>query len=465
MSIRTRTLAGALAATLTVYAAGTHGDQQAPPLKTDFAFGAAIVTTTSGPLYELPLPLDVYRHATRADLGDLRVFNAAGDVVPHGLLPGPLQAPALSTRVALSAFPFRMGAPLASSGLDVRIDQGDGSTRVIVRGGTGSTSGNRAWLVDASKQKRKPRALLLSWPASSAPFTRRIRLEGSHDLSRWQRLGAPITIADVSWSGERLLANRVAVPASRYPWYRLVTADNGGPLPEFSFEAEFAPAAHGRGQFEWLSVTTTASDEQTGELRFSTPAALPVERLRIRPAERNTYVRLRAQARGLDDAEWREAGSGSVYRLDFDNAPLLSEALTVRAPGAIEWRLLPSSEAAATGAGFGETAPTVEVGWTPRSLVFLARGEGPYLLAFASRRVTPVVTDGRRLLGNDIAIVGLPMASAAASQPLGNPERAFSSVRDVDWKQLLLWGVLVGGAALLVFLAFRLLQRSGPPPA
>ncbi len=439
---------------------------QAPPRTSDFAHGVTIETSAPGPLHELPLPLDVYRLAARPDLGDLRVFNAAGEVAPHGLLPGPLQAPQEARRVKLAAFPFRLGAPLASSGLEVRIDQRKERTRVIVRGATPSPRLNDAWLVDAGELHETPRALLLSWPPSAAPFTRRVRLEGSDDLTRWYRLGEPLTIADVTWAGEHLRIDRVDVPAGRrHAWYRLAADDAAGALPTLEFAAELAPAAQGRGALQWLGVMPEAGDETTGELRFSTPAALPVEWLRIVPGERNTYLRLRVQARGRDEKTWRDAGGGSVYRLDFDNAPLLGAPLRVRAPGATEWRLLPSPRAASTGTGFGSTLPRIEVGWTPRSLVFLARGEGPYTLAFGSRRVAPVLTDGRRLLGDDIAIVGLPLAGSGATRPLGDATRALSETRDIDWKQLALWAVLVAGALLLTLLAWRVLRSAAKPPA
>ena len=36
-----------------------------------------------GAIYSVELPEDVYKTVTRNDLGDIRVFNGAGEVVPH----------------------------------------------------------------------------------------------------------------------------------------------------------------------------------------------------------------------------------------------------------------------------------------------------------------------------------------------------------------------------------------------
>ncbi len=44
----------------------------------DYAYGLPIETRVAAPLYEIVVPIHVYQTAKRTDLGDLRVFNAAG---------------------------------------------------------------------------------------------------------------------------------------------------------------------------------------------------------------------------------------------------------------------------------------------------------------------------------------------------------------------------------------------------
>ena len=52
-----------------------------------FAYGIPIKAGAQSALYEVEIPLAVYRGVTRSDLGDLRVFNGAGETVPHALKP------------------------------------------------------------------------------------------------------------------------------------------------------------------------------------------------------------------------------------------------------------------------------------------------------------------------------------------------------------------------------------------
>jgi hypothetical protein len=56
----------------------------------DFAFGVPLETSGPQALFQVELPPAVYEGVVRADLADLRVFNAAGEPVPHAFLPRPV---------------------------------------------------------------------------------------------------------------------------------------------------------------------------------------------------------------------------------------------------------------------------------------------------------------------------------------------------------------------------------------
>ena len=51
----------------------------------DFAYGREVELRTSGPLQTLLLDLPIYRGTVEPRLADLRVFNAAGEAVPHAI--------------------------------------------------------------------------------------------------------------------------------------------------------------------------------------------------------------------------------------------------------------------------------------------------------------------------------------------------------------------------------------------
>ena len=67
----------------------------------NFAYAIAIHADAQDALYEIDLPAAVYRGVTRSDLGDIRVFNGHGEVVPHAFRP----------RVASSIQKWRSSCP------------------------------------------------------------------------------------------------------------------------------------------------------------------------------------------------------------------------------------------------------------------------------------------------------------------------------------------------------------------
>ena len=64
--------------------ADTAAPDREPRLE-DFARAIDLTPTQPRAVHTALLPIEVYRGVTRADLGDLRVFNAGGQPVPHAL--------------------------------------------------------------------------------------------------------------------------------------------------------------------------------------------------------------------------------------------------------------------------------------------------------------------------------------------------------------------------------------------
>ena len=54
-----------------------------------FAFNTDVELMDDAAVYKARVPLEIYQSVTRADLGDLRVYNAAGQQVPHNIRPAP----------------------------------------------------------------------------------------------------------------------------------------------------------------------------------------------------------------------------------------------------------------------------------------------------------------------------------------------------------------------------------------
>jgi hypothetical protein len=122
------------------------------------------------------------------------------------------------------------------------------------------------------------------------------------------------------------------------------------------------------------------------------------------------------------------------------------------------WRL----SVDARGGGFGAGVPQVEVDWIPQRLRFVARGAGPFLLAYGSGRSERQQSTATVLplgsAGNAIAPVA---AELGPEELLGGDEALRARVTPQRWKTIVLWSALLGSVLLLAIMAFSLQRRLG----
>ena len=105
----------------------------------DFAYGQLAMPARDAAAYRFSLPLAVYQNTFREDLGDLRIFNAEGVVVPFSLLryrrpaaeSGTLRAP-----IALPLFPLHEGARVLIDGVHLTINSAGSAVNLQTQNGT-----------------------------------------------------------------------------------------------------------------------------------------------------------------------------------------------------------------------------------------------------------------------------------------------------------------------------------------
>lgn len=413
--------------------------------------------------YRVELDEAVYRTAIDPRLGDVEVFDAAGVALPAAVTVAAPPARAEPRVQPLPWFPLPAPVPTVGGGdLRLVVERDDnGSVRRIeadAGGGTAAGGGAAQWLVDATGLAEAPRALLLEWESPEGPMQVGYRVEGSDDLRRWRTLNAGTTLLDLQRDGQRLREGRIALDGpARY--LRLVPL-RAVPGPVLTAVKVELPPPAVAAQWRWLAleVGRRGVDENGREIfEFELPGRFPVERVDVE-LPGNAAVQWTLQSRDSDEASWTwRAGPWMAYRLaDGARSAPRPLAAVVRDR---HWRLTAASPV-------GAVAPVLRLGYRPEEVVFLAQGSPPYALAAGSARARredapiPSLLDAlRRQRGADwqaaqarLAAEPQELAGAAALQPR----------REIDWKGMLLWGLLIGGAVLVALLGLSLLRQ---PPA
>lgn len=430
----------------------------------DFAFGYRLNTVPGSPVYQTVLPEEMYRVSRRDDLGDLRVFNAQGEVVPYALMrPAPIDE--ASKRVSLPVFPVHGGDSGSHESLSVKVIRDRNGT--IVNINDASPAPNRqpvtAYLIDASQVTFPLTKLHVRWDKTGS-FVAKITLSRSDDLNRWSTIVDSTALADLVHGGERLTRNVIEFGPVKSRYFRLAWPAGAQIASIVAVEAELAPVRQEPGA-AWLRLEgqRVVGDADREQLVFDTGGRFPADRLNLELPEHNNLLRATVWSRADDKTPWRQRYTGLFYRVrpGEPGVEFRNEAVAVTRSMDRYWRV-----DVASNDGLGSRPPRLDLGWIGDRVTFLARGSGPYLLAMGGHGVAgaeqPVEQLLRALDQKNNAVY--PMAVAVGERVvLGGAERLEPGPYPVPWRKLVLWSVLVGGVLLLAGMAVGLMRQMNKP--
>jgi hypothetical protein len=420
----------------------------------DFAYSVPLAISGDGALQQLDVPQPVYEGVTRVDLADVRVFNGRGEIVPHALKPRPAPGTAPAAWVELPFFPLQGARGTAAERLDIRAKRTPAGTIVqITRDKVGQGApALLGYLVDATGFERPIQALDLDWRDADEGMSGRLEVEASDDLQYWQTLVSAAPLVSLEFGGQRLVQKTVELPALRRKYLRLTWLGNQKPIELTRLRARPSDVLLEPPR-QWKQVSLRAG-EKAGELRFEAGGRIPVDRLRVALPERNTLVPVQILARHTDDQRWQLLTTGVVYRLTHEGRDVVNADLSVSASGWEQWLLRLDSRAG----GIGAREPQVELGWVPRQLVFVARGEGPFQLAYGNVRARSGDLPIQTLVPGWRSDAELKAATATAgAQEVRAGPRALRGAP--DYKTWGLWASLAIGVVVLAWMAWVLARE------
>jgi hypothetical protein len=434
-----------------------------PPLHPeDFAYGLALNADGQEALYQTLLPFDVYRVTTRTDLGDVRVFNAQGEIVPHAIRRAAESGSSKRAPAPLPFFPIYGGADKKLDGLQLHVQKDGNGTIIDLKSDAQSDAAPQvvAYLLDISAIKEPIQSLDLDWKAGSAGFSTKVSVAAGDDLAHWSTIVADATLARLEFQGEKLVQRAIELPAVRVKYLRLAWSAGQTPLELTGVQAKLADAVTDSPRL-WLAAPATAIAGKPGEYSFDLGAHVPVDRVRVALPQVNTLAQAHLFSRSVVDGPWQSVADATLYRLISGGSEIHSADLVTATRSDRYWLLRVEEK----GGGLGQGAPVMHAGWLPRPLLFVARGSGPFRLAYGAANVAPGETSIENLLPDGGATtIKIKGAEPGTPLPLGGVARLSPAAPQFPWKKYLLWGVLVSGVGLLGWMAYRLLKQMDAKP-
>jgi hypothetical protein len=421
----------------------------------EFAYGIPLTITGRDALYEFSLPTEVYRAVTRSDLGDICIFNGLKEVVPFTL--SRTAAPTAATEsLTLPFFPLTGNPERRTSGMSLQVRRDTKGSILRVDTVEDETASRRitSYLVDASAVKRPVAALELQWQPRPEGTVGRISVEGSNDLENWATLVPGSTVLEIRYGEHSLVRRIVETGEARMKYLRLSSAGAGDMPILTSVSARIASPVPEQPR-RWVEVSAARGPEKPGEYGFDISGRMPVDRLRILLPQENTLVTATLFSRDKEKDPWRRGPSALAYRLRMRGEEITGPDIMLDPTPHRYWlvRIDP-------GGGLGSGMPVIRFGWIPEKILFAARGNGPFLLAYGSAQsgVCPHGDNGLfRQLSQERRESTVAGAAVPGSQTaLGGEAALRKPLVPTDLKSAVLWAVLSLGVALLAWMAVRL---------
>ena len=428
---------------------------QAP---SDFRTQAEVTTTSKDALHRVTLPFEAYRD-TKPDFGDLRIFNAAGEALPLAFTGEPDAVRSELPPVSLPLFPVSAQAQskVAGNNLDVVVRSNADGTIVSVQGRPASKPAPRkttivAWLLDASQVTGSIRALVVDWDVVPGTEFAGVSVDASDDLKSWRRV-AQSQLVHLEQGGMKLEQRRVDFGSLRARYLRITGEQAGFALKsvEALREDTVKPAPRVARAF---GATPGA---KPGEFAFDLGARIPIETVRV-VVPPNSVGPFSISTRDGETGPWIPLASATFYRLMHGGGEIESPAIEVsrRSARYVLIQLDPRSP------GIGANMPSLEVQWRPGQIVFVARGHGPYTLAFGNREAQRAILALNQLMpdykqGAEMSIPEDKIVKVTTIIKSESPLRAV--VGEVNQRKLVLWLVLLAAVGVLGWMAWRLMRQ------
>ena len=186
----------------------------ASPTLDEYSQGLEIFAPEGLPLVEATLPDSVYQAVTRADLGDVRVFNAEGQPVPHAFCAAPSASEPAITEQLLPVFELRDGPESANGGSRIEVQTAGGTQVNVVEPGSDRpvAASGRIHIIDARDSDDPIRAIQFEWQSPDGASQAQVSIEASEDLDRWRVIVPASTLLLATSGSAELKRERIELP-------------------------------------------------------------------------------------------------------------------------------------------------------------------------------------------------------------------------------------------------------------
>ncbi len=405
--------------------------------------------------YAINLNEELYRIIQKNDLSDLAAFNAAGEALPFGPMPtsyGPLPA----TWVQAKTFSLPKEASQNPDLLKLHVQRStDGELSLDADfANQTSTAASHDWIIDVAAKDESIEALQVVLSEQAGDFNAQLVVQASADLQQWQHLNTA-SIVSLQQDGQRLQRLQIELPGSSAKYLRVQSLDAPAGLIISGFKLKQRPFGVVKSPpLQWFQASFIKKDGRG--FVYELPARILPEQFNIELKNTNSIAQFSVSARQNEPDYWQPQSSLTVFRLRAAGVSLDNEANGLQTGRLRYWRIESNTDI--------NEAPVLKFSYRPEQFLLLTHGAGPYVIAAGSMKAQ------RDQYPLDILISQVKQNQGQDWKPtevtLGKATKIIGNMEDIskaptDWRNIILWSVLLIGVAAVVLMVLKLLSQ--PP--
>lgn len=441
---------------LLIYTVNCFADND--PAVNDYAKGIELVTEQKAAIYKIALPEEVYQSITKNNLSDIRVFNQRNEPVPHIIRHSKNKSTVAVEALELPYFPLAMGdVAQSSSNLDITVSNEGKVIRIESENKADKSYQEvvKHYLIDASHIKTSIESIDFQLIGNESNYAKKFKLEYSNDLNQWLPLVNLSTLIELDYGNYSLRNTRVDLPNKKIKYMRFTWLDDVGSLMIDSIKANFRNQSLSDKKY-WSTASFINKDETEMIYEFETVGIFNIEQLDVELPEDNTLIDVIIESRIDKEADWSRRHSGVFYKLYLQDTEVAGSPVEINPTTDRYWRIkLHSAD------GIGQAEPILKYAWRANDLFFLARGEGPYILAYGNANITQADRSTSRLMNVIKQDINNEMVAEAYAgrQIMFKGDAALTEKFSLPWERIVLWLVLITGVIVIAIMVYRLSRQ------
>ncbi len=432
--------------------------------KDDFAFGNEIEMTRIGSVVEVPLTEEVYLATRTQSRADLAIFNSKWEVVPHLLVtPDSTVINTSIPPVELTLFPV-FGTKMDDSRFShIKVTTSNDGAIVEIDGGTSPVELSKklitGYVIDASKIKERVEKLQISLDGLQDNSFVHLIIQGSQDLRTWSNIENNGVLAKFEINNEKLTKDEIFLKGVSYPYYGISWQSHAAEIKLGSVKAVFAMQSETQEEFLSWKTVGGVKDATVNEqiiYQYDLGGHYPISGLKVKFADQNSVAKVSIEAAMVESGPWSSVSSETFFTVLKEGSEF--SKLQTKFIGRTNryWRLILKSSVAGVGSQF----PEVSFGWGKDLVRFLARGEGPFTLAYGSAKIHTIPQ--AELISAEWA-KEIGQGNLKSQVTLGGPAKLVIEAKsEYPLRKIALWSILVLAVILLGSMVLQVRKQLPP---